>query len=531
MMAQPAQVVTNRITDREKKIRRRMRDDFPHYAAKNLKIKIKKGGIVPFKLNTVQKYTHDRLEQQLEETGQIRALLLKCRQPGLSTYVEGRFYWKVTHRRAVRAFILTHEDDATQNIFDMVDRFYEHSNQLLRPHLGASNAKELVFDKLDSGYRVGTAKTKGKGRSQTLQYFHGSEVGFWSHASDHISGIMQAIPDEPGTEVILESTANGPLGLFYDMCKAAEAGRGEYILIFVPWFMHGEYRKTPPKGWRPNIEFAKYGKLHEIDREQLYWAFTKNESIATKERLDPEEICWRFRQEYPATSDEAFQAADTDSFISSIDATQAMKTEITAESQNHAPLILGIDTSGGSVDSTWIIDRQGRKAGGRINLKFKEKDQMAIAGRVAKIIDELKPDMVFMDVGGGYGSGTKDRLRELGYSKIKGVQFGSGALKDEEYANKRAEMYGECRDWLRDQGGADIPNDDELRSHLIATKRRPNNSNDQIILEKKEDTVKRVGFSPDGADALALTFAYPVKKKKAPQEPVNRQADGLGWMG
>lgn len=523
-------VVTTKISDRERRIRLRMRDDFPHYAKKNLKIQPTEGGLVPLVLNYVQHYAHERLERQLKEKGQIRALILKARKPGISTYVEARYYWKTTHRKGVRAYILTHEDPATQTLFDMVDRFYEHSNQLLRPHLGTSNAKELVFDKLDSGYRVGTAKTKGLGRSQNPHYFHGSEVAFWNHASDHISGILEAVPDVPGTEVILESTANGPIGLFYDMCKAAEAGRGDYILIFIPWFKHDKYRKAPPKGWRPNAEFTEYGELHGLDRKQLYWAFWKNEGIATKERLDPDEICWRFRQEYPADSEEAFQTPDTESFIGAVDVTKAMKAEI--GSQKHAPLILGIDTSGGMKDSTWIIDRQGRKAGGNINLKFKEKDQMVIAGKVAKIIDKLNPDMIFMDIGGGYGSGVLDRLKEMKDPKIlTGVQFGSSPSNEEEYFNKRSEMYGEMRDWLCDPGGADIPDDDELRSHLVATKRRPNNSNDQIVLEKKEDTIARVGFSPDGADALGLTFAYPVKKKKkAKADKPPRRQDGQGWM-
>ncbi len=73
----------------------------------------------------------------------------------------------------------------------------------------------MVFDALDSGYRVGTAGTEGVGRSETIQYFHGSEVAYWKNADSHMSGILQAVPEEDGTEIILESTANGIGGLFY----------------------------------------------------------------------------------------------------------------------------------------------------------------------------------------------------------------------------------------------------------------------------------------------------------------------------
>ncbi len=98
----------------------------------------------------------------------------------------------------------------------------------VRPQTGKSNAKELAFPLLDSGYKVGTAGTEGVGRSDTIQYFHGSEVAFWPNAEDHMAGVLQAVPNAAGTEVVLESTANGIGGLFYNMCKATERGEGPY---------------------------------------------------------------------------------------------------------------------------------------------------------------------------------------------------------------------------------------------------------------------------------------------------------------
>jgi hypothetical protein len=194
----------------ERQIFQRLKDDFPHYAARCLKIRTKAGKVDALKLNAAQLYIHKRIEEQLAATGRVRAVILKGRQQGCSTYVEGRFYWKVSHRLGVRAFILTHEQDATDNLFEMASRYHEHCPDLVKPSTGAANAKELHFDKLDSGYKVGTAGSKAVGRSQTLQYFHGSEIGYWPFAENHASGIMQAVPNEEGTEIILESTANGP---------------------------------------------------------------------------------------------------------------------------------------------------------------------------------------------------------------------------------------------------------------------------------------------------------------------------------
>ena len=111
------------LPEREKAILQRLKGDFPHYAKKCLKIRPKKGAVVAFELNRVQREIHDQLGRQTAAIGRVRALILKARQPGCSTYVEGRFYWKVTQRRGVRAFILTHQQEATDNLFGMVERF------------------------------------------------------------------------------------------------------------------------------------------------------------------------------------------------------------------------------------------------------------------------------------------------------------------------------------------------------------------------------------------------------------------------
>ena len=79
------------------------------------------------------------------------------------------------------------------------------------------------------------------------------------------SGILQAVPKAPGTEVILESTANGLSGLFCSVCKAAERGDSDYHLIFIPWFWNEEYRQAIPDGWTPPKAFAEYGDLHGLE--------------------------------------------------------------------------------------------------------------------------------------------------------------------------------------------------------------------------------------------------------------------------
>lgn len=287
------------LNDKERRIRARLMTDFVHYAGKCLKIRTKDGRVSPLKLNSAQAYIHERLEEQLITTGRVRALILKGRQQGCSTYVQARFYWKVTHRRGVKAFILTHLDDASRGIYAMVQRFYENCPLPVRPHAARLSAREMLFGKLDSGYAVGTAKSSGVGRAQTLQYVHGSEVAYWAQAESHVSGLLQAVPDAKGTEVILESTSAGAAGLFYQMCSEAQKGRGGYTFIFVPWFWQDEYRKTPPAGFTASAEEKDYQTEYMLDDAQIYWRRCKMEELGG---------IWTFRREYPSTPHEAFHS-------------------------------------------------------------------------------------------------------------------------------------------------------------------------------------------------------------------------------
>jgi hypothetical protein len=138
------------LSARERAIRLRLKADLEYYAVGCLKIRTKAGNIGPLIFNRMQRFLHSRIENHAKRNGRVRVLILKARQQGCSTYVGARFYWKATHARGQQVFILTHEQDATDNLFDMAQRFHEHCPALVRPHTGASNAKELAFDVLDS---------------------------------------------------------------------------------------------------------------------------------------------------------------------------------------------------------------------------------------------------------------------------------------------------------------------------------------------------------------------------------------------
>jgi len=137
--------------------------DYTAFAAEVLRIRAKSGATLPLVFNRAQRHIHDRLEAQRAELGRVRALVLKGRQQGCSTYIGGRFYHRTSRGRGLRAFILTHETRATQNLFEMVERFHANCPEAERPLTGAANAEELWFSALDDSLRVQvTIKTDGR---------------------------------------------------------------------------------------------------------------------------------------------------------------------------------------------------------------------------------------------------------------------------------------------------------------------------------------------------------------------------------
>lgn len=486
--------------DQEIVIRRqRLRDDFEFYSRNALAIRTKEGQVRPFELNKAQQYIHACIEEQRKKTGKVRAIVLKGRQQGVSTYTEARFYWRVTHRQGVKAFILTHEANSTAELFEMVERYHENCPPFIKPETGASNAKELNFSALDSGYKVGTAGNKSVGRGSTLQYFHGSEVGFWPNAAEHAKGILQTIPDAGDTEVILESTANGIGNYFYQQWLKAESGESDFQAIFVPWYWQTEYRRDVPSDFVRSGEEEKLVELYNLDNEQLNFRRYKISSL-TADGIDGEAA---FRQEYPFTAQEAFQVSGGDSLIKPEMVTLARRSKTLAI----GPLVVGVDPARFGDDRTAIIRRRGRAA---YDLEvYEKKSTMEIAGIVNTIIRNEKPDQVAVDVG-GLGAGVVDRLDELGHSGVvEPINFGSAALDPNKFINRRAEMWWNLRDWLAGDVPVMIPDRDDLHTDLVGPQYKYD-SRSRRKLESKDDMKKRGLRSSDCADALALTFAEPI---------------------
>ena len=287
--------------------------DFPKFSEEQVRIVTKDAskGFVPFIFNQAQKNINDALDKQLEETGRVRAIILKARQQGISTYCSARVFWKSYFSPYSRSVVMAHDSATSDGLFNMSKNLISNMADELAPKEERSNAKEIIItspyfrDKeAKASYRLYTAGSPEAGRGTTPTIAHLSEVAFWQHDEKILAGLFQGISQAEGTEVILESTANGATGEFYRLWKGAVAGENEYVPIFLAWHLTDEYRRTAPEGMELTIEEEKLRDRFGLDMDQLYWRRLK---IAESGEM-------KFRQEYPATPEEAFITSGSNVF-------------------------------------------------------------------------------------------------------------------------------------------------------------------------------------------------------------------------
>ena len=444
-------------------------------------------------------YVHELLEKQLFETGKVRAIVLKGRQQGMSTFIGARFAHRVITKRGMKAFILTHEAEATTNLFEITKRYIDNLPSGLCPKPDSSAANKLYFKTFDSGYAVGTAGNKAVGRSQTIQLFHGSECGYWPHPEEHAKGVLQAVSRENGTEIIIESTANGIGNYFHRIWQSAIQGDSEYLPIFVPWYWQEEYM-SPIKStdWSEDeLDLLEAFTSDGLRPEHLAWRRLKIAEFSN----DPEQGSNAFKSEFPFTWEESFRSPIDDVYINS---TMVVKARNNAVEDNETGLIIGVDVAIGDNDRTAIIRRRGRRA---YDLEtWKNHNTMETVGRLRNIIEIEKPYKMYIDVI-GVGAGVVDRLHEQGYWEIvEGINVANRASERLKYHNKRAELWAALKEWLDSESPVDIPDNDMLHGELCNIGFKTD-STGRLVIESKDDIKKRGLPSPDCADSLILTFS------------------------
>lgn len=526
----------------------RLNDDLEFFAEHApLVIKDDQGQLVPFKLNIAQRYAHARLEEQRKKLGWVRALVLKGRQQGMSTYINARFYHQATRSTGKSVFILSHEGKTTDKLFDMVRRFQDNIHPALKPQEGKSNTRQMTFPGLAADYSAGTAGNEQVGRGGTAQLFHGSEAAYWDHAYEIQDGALKSIRLAAGTEILLESTANGPSGLFHEKCMAALRGEGDYILVFCAWFWEDDYEREDDGSpltaeeeqfietyFSKPFPFAGAPISHAKARRKMLWRRAEAFDLSPR---NPEVGEAKFRSIYPSNPVEAFLSTGVGEVRASA-IIKARSLDQKLELDPIMPRIGALDPAGEGKRSDRSI--YGVRQGNVLEkvLRFAGLNGMELVGRMARLIQEDALDMLFID--NGYGKMIVERLHELGFKKrVIGVWFNESPIDPNKYTNKRSEILSLSADWIN-AGGVSIPDGperildehtfacggDEIHADFASLPMHRETSDGKHQFPTKEEIIKVFGRSPDIFDMTALTHSYPVHKVDPLRENMWRRVNG-----
>lgn len=258
-------------------------------------------------MNHAQRDFVTRVELQLNETGRIRACVLKARQIGMSTVIEAIIFALSILYNHFNSLIVSHEKDSAEALLGMTRRYWD-TFIFKQFHVEKySGRTQLSWSDIGSNLQVATAKNLNAGRSRTIHALHASEVAFYDDPETLMTGLRQAIPTNGLSAVFYESTANGIGNFFHRTCVQAMKGASEYEFFFYPWHEHPEYTSS----FLPNIEISKYMGLDDLDEEELDLRKAGiTDARLIWRRYAIENLCQgdvdKFHQEYPFDPHQAF---------------------------------------------------------------------------------------------------------------------------------------------------------------------------------------------------------------------------------
>lgn len=308
----------------------------PGEALENLyTIKTKQGKLQTLRMNNTQRFLHDIWELLRAKKLPIRIDLLKYRQGGLSTYIDGRLFLGTAFKKGITTWKISHNEASVKHLFSMSQLAHEHLPDLLRPQTTYSNRTELIFatkrsktgqEGLNSQIQILPAKSAQGTRSFTIQNVHCSEVAFWPDGDITFTALLSAIPENKDTAVVVETTANGEGNFFYKRFipklhasgidyhpKKIKSGEtwnqiyryvctmapGQFIPVFIPWTLSEECSQEAPANFVPNAKEEKLIEEFGLTLDQVFW---RRNQIAHNHQGNED----KFKQEFPLTPEEAF---------------------------------------------------------------------------------------------------------------------------------------------------------------------------------------------------------------------------------
>jgi hypothetical protein len=320
--------------------------------------------------------------------------------------------------------------------------------------------------------------------------------------SENNPAAFQGLHNQGKRQFIIMDEASGIPEVIWEAAEGCmtDANTERLFLVFGnPNFPEGRFKECFPGG-----RYAGMWTPRSVDSRTVSFSDKKwIEGMIQAEGLDSDFVRVRVLGEFPRHA--------VTSFISQWDVDEARVRELPDWRLTAAePLVMGVDVARFGDDASCITFRRGRDARSIAKIMLRGADTVQLATRVATLAREHHAEAIFVD-GTGVGGGVVDQLRRMNLH-VWDVQFGAKPDKLNTvdpyvvYANKRAEIWGAMRDWLKT---GCIEDDKDLSDELVGPTYSFNGTG-AIQLERKEDMKKRGLPSPDRADALALTFAYPI---------------------
>lgn len=250
------------------------------------------------------------IERQYNAGKPIRIIVLKARQLGISTAMEGVLFWWAFLHPGTSGLVIAHESDPAVGLFEKTKLYWETWPFKALYQEKYITMKRMTWEPIKSTLRVATAKNLQSGRSATIHAVHATECAFYPDPQTLFTGLSQTVPDKFGSIVVLESTANGLGNWFSDQWDEAEAGANDYVPMFFPWWRHYEYRHPTTLTNSSDLDSDERALLLVMRRDgkgmeetEMFQALQwRRWAIPNKADHDKD----YFMQEYPATPAEAF---------------------------------------------------------------------------------------------------------------------------------------------------------------------------------------------------------------------------------
>ncbi len=279
----------------------------------HLSIRNKEGIVVPYKASPAGRKLNRAIRKQEQAGDPVRIVSLKASQVWMTSSACTELFRRIPFFPGRRALILADSDKHVDLIFDYFRQYMKSYsvNPYGAEFQSAIQLPELIKDTErwirwanDSSALVATAYNPDVGRSAPYNWALLSEAAFYRDMAALMTGLMQRVPNSPDSGVIVESTADGMGGDFYDLCQKAMDPRRStgWAFVFFAWWEHPEYRMAPPPNFKLTRDELQELQKYNLQVDQIAWRRRQIETAC-------EGHVERFRQEFPGNAQEAFQSS------------------------------------------------------------------------------------------------------------------------------------------------------------------------------------------------------------------------------